>query len=111
MTGFRVWLGPLAIGLASLAAIMVLSLSPRPGQPVTAVFPPGQTEKQSFLKVAAAGLPILRVGPLPNLVTVPGGTAKTAMRLKRAGAVLVINGAALPGCGTEIKPLASLGRS
>ncbi len=90
------WLLPSILALLSLAAAAAIELQPPARGPVAAVFPPWWGAARSMLAAASAG-PVVRLGALPSIVVAlpaPGGLA----RLRRAGAWLLLNPAALGGC-------------
>jgi hypothetical protein len=98
-SGAGAWyLGPAVLAAASFLLLCALSLSPRPGSPLVAVFPPWLDASEVFGRVASAGLRPVRLGAFETIVVTDALTADDAGRLQRAGAWLVLDARVLASC-------------
>jgi hypothetical protein len=98
-----------ALLLLILSGIVLAALALRPppagdGGVIAAVFPPWWSGRESFLAAAAAGVAVIRAGTLPSILVVRGDGPESAARLRRAGALALINPQALGGCQEIIAP-------
>ena len=89
---------PFVLALASFAALCLLSLSPRAGSPVAAVFPPWAGLSDIVRALETVDVRLVRTGAFENVVILEQGTAGTPSRLRGAGAWLVLDGVALSAC-------------
>ena len=103
--GRRAWLVPAGVLACGFLAVAWLALSPKPGQPVAAVFPPWWSAARAFAAAASAGGRVMRTGAWPTLVVVvpeAGGETGFGGRLGAAGAWLIVDPQSLGGCGTQV---------
>jgi hypothetical protein len=96
------WVLPTAICLATAAAALTEG-GPVEG-PVAAVFPPWWRGAEVFAAAAGAGR-IIGPGAVPFVVVVAPEGARTAERLRAAGAILVIDPIVAGGCTPIRTPL------
>lgn len=95
----RTWyFGPLALAATSFLLLSALSLSPRPGSPLVAVFPPWLNASEVFQRVASAELRPVRLGAFETIVVTDALTDDDARRLRGAGAWFVLDARALTSC-------------
>lgn len=89
---------PIALAIATFAALCLLSLSPRSGSPITAIFPPwfGLADIMRALETTDARL--IRTGALEQIVILEQAASDMPARLREAGAWLVLDGNALSAC-------------
>ena len=84
----------------------MLALAPRPTPPagtvLAAVFPPWWSATRSFLAASAAGVAIIRAGAIPAILVVRLDHAESRIRLREAGAWLLLDPQALGGCNGKI---------
>ncbi len=89
---------PLAmIFAASLGAAALTSARPQDSGRLAAVFPPWWTAERALTAVSSIA-PAAGFGDFPFIVAVSGAEPGLAQRLERAGAVLVLDGAAFTFC-------------
>jgi hypothetical protein len=74
------------------------------GAPVAVVFAPWVEADRAVAMAAAAGATILSVGASANVVIVRPDDAAYADRVRREGAWLVADAAALTGCPPDVTP-------
>lgn len=82
------WIGVLVLSLIFSAAI---ALQPRPGEAVAAIFPPWIKGKEAVERVWRAEGRATGLGGLDNVVLVRGDAPDLAARLRREGALLIID--------------------
>ena len=88
-----------------LPAVAWLALSPKPGQPVAALFPPWWSAERAFAAATSTGGRIVRTGAWSTLVVVvpeAGHEAGFSGRLGVAGAWLIVDPQSLGGCGPQV---------
>ncbi len=88
----------LLMGL-STAWVTTLTLRPREGEAVAALFPPGATSDQSLAAASGAGATeIVAFGNWPSVVVVRSDIPDLPHRLRAAGAWLVVRAPSAAGC-------------
>ena len=107
--GAGAWLAACGLLGCGFLAVAWLALSPKPGQPVAAVFPPWWGTGRAFAAVASAGGRVVRAGAWASLVVVaPEADAQAGVqaglggRLVAAGAWLIVDPRSLGGCGAQV---------
>jgi hypothetical protein len=95
------WSPALLLLLASALGTAWLGLRPVAGAPVAAIFPPWWDDERSFAAAASTGGAIVREGAWSNILVVTSADGDLARRLRDAGALLLVNPAALDGCLKE----------
>lgn len=107
--GAGAWLAASGLLVCGFLAVAWLALSPKPGQPVAAVFPPWWGAGRAFAAVASAGGRVVRAGAWAGLVVVvpeagaqAGAQAGLGGRLVAAGAWLIVDPRSLGGCGAPV---------
>jgi hypothetical protein len=86
--------------LAGLAAVLVFAGAPRDPADIAAVFPPWWSQAQALNAAASAGQ-IQRTGGLPAIVVTHGDPRTLADRLRRAGAVLLLDPVGVGLCAPQ----------
>jgi hypothetical protein len=74
-----------------------------PGAPVAAIFPPWWSAERSFIAAASTGGAIVRQGAWSSILVVVSADGDLPRRLRDAGALLLVNPAALGGCSPDGK--------
>jgi hypothetical protein len=93
------WPIPAAFLVISWLSVAALAVQPRPGDDVVAViFPPWWSLDRSLAAAATAGAAIVRTGAVPAIVVVQAVGADRMQRLRRAGALLLIDPRAVAAC-------------
>ncbi len=100
---WRSWVCPMLLLLASLGGVGWLNLRPHSGAPVAALFPPWWDSARAEASVVAAGGTLLRLGAWSAVVVTASDDPEFAVRLRAAGAWLVLDPQALGGCLTEAR--------
>ena len=86
------------IGLAGIVAAFGFGLGPRDDREAAGVFPPWWSSAQVIAAASAAG-PISAASRQPFVVVVRAPTGDVAGRLRRAGALLVLDPGLARACG------------
>lgn len=87
--------------LASWFALAYLSLQPQADASVlAAVFPPWWGAERTFAAAASTGAEIIRTGAIPTVVVLRPIGDNGLVRLREAGAWLVLDPKAIDGCLT-----------
>jgi len=86
------------IGLAGLAAAVGFGLGPRDAREAAGVFPPWWSPAQVLAAASAAG-PVSAASRQPFVVVVRAPAGDVATRLRRAGALLVLDPGLARACG------------
>lgn len=86
------------IGLTSLVAACGFGLGPRDDHEAAGVFPPWWTPAQVFVAASAAG-PVSAASRRPFVVVIRAPDGDVAGRLRRAGALLVLDPGLARACG------------
>ena len=93
------WLNATALLLASFFALAALSLHARPGAEIVAVaFPLWWTAQDSFAAAALADAAIVRTTAIPAVLVVKPDTREGLLRLRKAGAWLMLDPQAIAAC-------------
>jgi len=95
----RSLLPALALMAVGTAWVCALTLSPRAGEAVAALFPPGTAQDQALSAAAGAGsAEIVALGNWSPVVLVRSDDPALPARLRAAGAWLVVRAPAAAGC-------------
>jgi len=98
-TGLRQYLPALALMLFSTAWVATLTLRPRLGEPVAAVFSPLAGPEAALAAASEAGaVDVLRFGRWPSLIIVRSDDADLSRKLRARGAWLVLRAPLAFGC-------------
>lgn len=91
MAWMRTVAPPAATFLVGMAWVGALTLSPQPGEPMAAIYPPSVSPAAAMHKVVAAGADaILSVGASRSILIAQSADAFFAKRLRESGAILVV---------------------
>ena len=82
----------------SAAWTATLALSPREGEAMAAVYPPGAGGETPLAAASAAGSAVIAFGNLPSIVLVRSDQPGLARRLRATGAWLVVRAPLAAGC-------------
>ncbi len=98
-TGFRQYLPALALMLFSTVWVTALTLRPRPGEPVAALFSPIAGPEAALAAASEAGATeVLRFGRWPSLIIIRSADTDLSRQLRARGAWLVLRAPLAFGC-------------
>lgn len=91
----------LGIGAAIIATLgIAMSVVPADARSVAAVFPPWWTQAQTFQAASNVG-DVVRLGRFSSVVIVRDDRKGLAMRLRAAGALILVNALTFGGCAGQ----------
>ena len=101
--GFSPWIGPTLVLIGGFLGAVALSLPPKEGRPVAAMFPPWWGMTDAFVAAASAGGVVVRNGAWPALIVTASPEPDFNTRLREAGAWFVFDAGAFGGCAGKVE--------
>lgn len=93
------WLHAVVLMVVNFVALAALSFQPQAGSQTLAVaFPPWWDTRHTFLAAASADVAIVRETAFPSLLVVKIDDNASAIRLRAAGAWLILDPVAVAAC-------------